>query len=414
MHDVQPLRAWLIDGGLAGLPLAELLDGCCRRLIALGVPVERAHLSFAALHPQLWAHGLVWRADGAVEAFTLPFGYESGAAWHGSPFRHMLAQEIRRLHRPLEGDAAVLDFPVLQEFRAEGLTGWVGLMHRFGRRLEEGEVGELGAIFSFATGRPGGWSAAHLAALDDLSPALALAVKATSGETAAHDLLGIYIGRDPAQRVLTGHVRRGSVERQDAVVLYADLRGFTDFAGSTRPEEVTRRLNDCFEALGAPIARAGGDILKFLGDGLLATFLPQPGHGSSAAATAALQAAQAGLAALARLNAAEAAAGRRPLLCDIALHAGEVSFGNVGTAGRLDFTMIGPAVNEAARLEGLCRLLGRHLLLSDVFVAAGPALDRPLRSLGRHRLRGVSTAHEVFTLEEAADYAAAPSQQEPP
>jgi adenylate cyclase len=199
--------------------------------------------------------------------------------------------------------------------------------------------------------------------------------------------------------VIAGRVRRGSVGRDEAVILYADLRGFTDFTDRTPPEEVTRRLNACFDAMGGPVKEAGGEILKFLGDGLLAVFLPDARRGVAGAAEAALEAARKILADIETLNAAEARAGNPPLAVDLALHEGVVTSGNVGTADRLDFTIIGPAVNEATRIEGLCGPLGRHLLISDSFVRAAPALKARLCSLGRHGLRGVREPREVFTID---------------
>jgi adenylate cyclase len=149
--------------------------------------------------------------------------------------------------------------------------------------------------------------------------------------------------------------------------------------------------------MGEAVAAGGGEILKFLGDGILAVFLPRVGADMAAVAAATLAAAQDMLARVDRLNEAEVAAGRPALAVDIALHEGDVTYGNVGTADRLDFTVIGPAVNEATRLEGLCKELGRHLLVSDAVLRAAPALRPRLRSLGRHRLRGVREPREVFT-----------------
>jgi adenylate cyclase len=308
----------------------------------------------------------------------------------------MLETSTWHLRRRLTGDEAVLDFPVLQEFRDAGLTDWFAQFQRFGWMLAHNQVDELGTICSWATARAGGWTAADIATIEELSLSLALAVKAGSSHDTARDLLSTYLGRDAAERVLAGQVRRGSVERRGAIILYADIRGFTDFADGAAPEEVVRRLNACFDCMGAPVKAAGGEILKFLGDGLLAMFLPGEPRDMSIVAAAALAAAQDILAGIATLNQKESAAGNPPLALDIALHAGEVTYGNVGTADRLDFTVIGPAVNELSRLEGLCKEVGRHLLISDAVLRAAPALAPSLKPLGRYRLRGVSEAREVY------------------
>ncbi|HYV88764.1 MAG TPA: adenylate/guanylate cyclase domain-containing protein, partial [Candidatus Polarisedimenticolia bacterium] len=180
--------------------------------------------------------------------------------------------------------------------------------------------------------------------------------------------------------------------------LYADLRGFTNFADETAPEEVIRRLNGVFDCLGEAVQSAGGEILKFLGDGLLAVFLARDEDALQAAAEASFGAAQQAKDKVAALNAAEAAAGHAPLALDMALHAGELTYGNIGTAERLDFTVIGPAVNEATRLEALCKQIGSAILVSESFVRAAPGLGSRLRSVGLHRLRGVREPQEVFAL----------------
>ena len=396
--DPIPLQAWLIEAGLASLPLGELFDGFCRRLVAGGVPLARGFLSTGALHPLWRANSLTWQDGRIADVADFSYDYMQTPAWHASPFRHMLETQTPRLHRRLTGVGAELDFPVLEEFRAAGLTEWLALMHDFGWDQGRDDGGHLGIVLSWATDSREGWSAGELAAIEALSRALSLAVKGSSTLATTRAVLATYIGHDAAGLVVGGHVRRGSVGRLAAFILCADLRGFTDFSEVTAPEEVTRRLNGYFDCMGAAIHAAGGEILKFLGDGILAGFLPPADSDRPAVAAAALAAARDILARVDRLNAAEAAAGHAALALDIALHEGEVTYGNVGTAERLDFTAIGPVINEATRLEALCKEVGRNLLVSDSFVRAAPALRPQLRSLGRHRLRGVREEREVYTI----------------
>jgi adenylate cyclase len=391
-----PVRDWLVESGLADVGVGALLDGLCRRLADGGIGVRRCNLSFATLHPVQWASAIVWRDGRIVEAVDYPHGSDRAAVFRTSPLRLMLETRSRRLRRRLAGEGATLDFPVLAEFRDAGLTDWFALLESFGWAVDVNPLGELGIITTWATDRPGGWPAQELAVLEELAGPLALAVKAMTARGTAQELLAAYLGPRSAARVVAGQVRRGSVERTAAVILYADIRGFTDFAETAAPEEVTRRLNAAFECMGGPVAGAGGEVLKFLGDGLLAMFRPDGERDMAAVAAAALGAARDILARIAELDATEAAAGNPPLPVDIALHQGEVTYGNVGTADRLDFTVIGPAVNQAARLEGLCKEVGRRLVVSDSFVRAAPALALELRSLGRHRLRGVAEPIEVF------------------
>src|SRR5262249_40099682 len=226
----------------------------------------------------------------------------------------------------------------------------------------------------------------------------ALAIKGNAAPAAARDLLAAYLGGDTADRVSAGQVQRGAVSRLAAAILFADVRGFTNFAEMTAPEEGTRRLNGIFDCVGDPVRAAGGGILKFLGDGVLAVFLPPDGTNVALVTPATLAAARETLARVEALNAIETAAGNPALILSIALHAGEVTYGNIGTADRPDFTVIGPAVNEAARLEGLCKVLGRAILISESFVQGAQGVGGQLLSVGRHALRGVREAREVFTI----------------
>jgi len=397
-----PLHAWLIEAGTSDIATETLFDGFCARLTAAGVPIARGFLSIAGLHPLWRAHSLTWNDGRIVEVTDFSHAIMATALWQASPFRHMLETKTRRLHRRLAGDDAVLDFEVLREFRDAGMSEWLALMYGFGWSAARPATNQFGVVLSWTTstavGRGNGWSPLELAAIEELSGTLALAVKGNVAPAAAHDLLAAYLGSDAADRVSAGQVQRGSVSRIAAAILCADVRGFTNFAEETAPEEVTRRLNDIFDCLGDPVRAAGGEILKFLGDGVLAVFLPPDGANVAVVTPAVLAAAREILARVEALNATETAAGNPALSLDIALHAGEVTYGNIGTADRLDFTVIGPAVNEAARLEGLCKVLGKPILISNSFAKAAEGVREPLLSVGWHPLRGVREAREVFTL----------------
>jgi len=399
--DSIPLHAWLIEAGLAGTAAEELFDGFCRRLVAAGVPIARGFLSIGGLHPLRRAFSLTWQDGRIIDVADFAHSTMDTDLWRESPFRHMMETGTRRLHRRLAGPDALLDFPVLREFREAGRSEWLALMHGFGWGTTA-EHSQFGVVISWVTGRAGGWTADQLAAIEELSGTLALAAKGSSTPGVTRDVLAAYLGGDAADRVIAGQVRRGSVSRISAAILYADLRGFTDFAEVTAPEEVTRRLNGIFDCLGEPVRAAGGEILKFMGDGVLAVFLPKDGTDMATVAAATLGAAREIQGRVGALNAAESAAGHPPLLLDMALHAGDVTYGNIGTADRLDFTVIGPAVNEATRLEGLCKVLSEPMLISGSFVRAAPELLQQLRSMGRHRLRGVREEREVFAIEVAS------------
>ncbi|MGH6919445.1 MAG: adenylate/guanylate cyclase domain-containing protein, partial [Geminicoccaceae bacterium] len=223
---------------------------------------------------------------------------------------------------------------------------------------------------------------------------LALAVYRIALLQVAVDLLDAYVGPEPGRRILGGQVRQGTAQQLSAAIVIADLRGFTRVADRTPAERLLAGLNEHLGAAVGAVEQHGGQVLKFLGDGLLAVFALEERSAETACADA-LAAAEAALAANAAINGRRAAVGEPSLELDVALHLGAVMYGNVGSSRRLDFTVIGPAVNEASRIEALCEPLGCHVLMSAAFAGACP---RALRSLGRHTLRGVASPQELFTL----------------
>jgi adenylate cyclase len=231
--------------------------------------------------------------------------------------------------------------------------------------------------------------------IERLVPRMALACYRIALQQVAENLLDAYLGADAGRRVLAGQIERGAATRLSAVVFFADLRGFTRLADETTGESLLSGLNDFLGDLTEAIETQGGQVLKFLGDGLLAIFKLE-GEEPSGVCGDALAAAKAALTSNATLNAQRRVSGKPALDLDVALHLGELMYGNVGSSHRLDFTVIGPAVNEASRIESLCEPLGQHLLISESFARA---FDRPLRSLGRHQLRGVAKPQELFSLD---------------
>ena len=258
-------------------------------------------------------------------------------------------------------------------------------------------MGELWLVCSVTTDWPDGFTAENLRDLRDLLPLFAVAAKATTLRVIQQGLLAAYLGDDPAQRVLAGTVLRGKVQGVEAVIYYADLRGFTELADRLDGSELITLLDDCLECMGRPVVTRGGEILKFLGDGVLAIFRTDD-RPRVDACTKALDAACEALSSMQTLERSRRAAGKPAPGLDIALHVGHVHYGNVGVDARLDFTVIGRAVNEAARIELLCKELGRNLLLSHAFAAAAGTAGRRLMSLGRHSLRGVREDTELFGL----------------
>jgi adenylate cyclase len=321
-----------------------------------------------------------------------------------SPFTDMLRQGVNVQRVDLRPPGAAAESPVFQELRDLGMTDWLGHTFPFGELTPSASVsqasegmGQLWFVCSLATDRSEGFDEKHLASLRELAPLFALAVKAVTMRAVGQGLLEAYLGTDPAARVLAGTVQRGDIVAVEAVLFYADLRAFTPLADTLPGRDIVALLDDCFDAIARPLTRRGGEILKFMGDGLLAIFRTGERYRAETC-SAALAAASEALDLMELLAAQRREAGQPTPGLDIALHVGTVQYGNVGTESRLDFTVIGPAVNEAARIEALCGPLDRPLLISEAFAQAAVGNRRHLVSLGRHQLRGVREATELFAL----------------
>ncbi|MBN9085764.1 MAG: adenylate/guanylate cyclase domain-containing protein [Reyranella sp.] len=398
------LAGWLVEAGLRNLPFEEMVEGFARRLDQAGVPVARIFVATNTLHPQVLARSLIWdRASGFAQRFEFRQGEIDAPIMRESPFADMLRTGLFERRLDLRQPPAAGEAPVFAGLRGLGMTDWLGNVFPFGELAPGGSpradrgVGQLWFLSSMATDRAGGFEEAHIAKLREILPMFALAAKAITMRAVQQGLLESYLGADPAARVLAGTVRRGEVHAVEAVLLYADLRSFTPLADSLPGDQLITLLDGCFDCMVRPVNRHGGEVLKFLGDGLLAIFRLKEQRRAAICASALAAASEA--LDLMELYAAERLKEGKPTPgLDIALHVGAVQYGNVGTDARLDFTVIGPAVNEAARIEVLCKELGHPLLVSDAFAAAADDSRSHLVSLGQHRLRGVRDETELFTL----------------
>jgi adenylate cyclase len=403
--DINALNAWLTEAGLSGAAEDALVCGFCERAVACGLPLGRALMLIDTLHPVYEGRLVRWGHDptqpGVVEygRTVVPEGAVLGeeeeraaASWRASPFFHML-QTGDSLLRLTEEHASL--FPVMQDYLAAGMKGGVAIVNRF---APEGVFGEMDAVYSsWMTTRPGGFDDAHLAVLARLVPTLALAAKASALSRMTGTLMQTYLGRDAARRVLSGRIMRGVADRIDAVIWFSDLRGFTRVTDSA-PEQVIPLLNDYADVVVSAIHAQGGDVLKLIGDGILAIFTAAD---RTQACAAALDAATAARDEVTALNARRARDGLPVSDMYLGLHVGEVFYGNIGSTERLDFTVVGPAVNEASRIAAMCRSVEQPLLVSETFANVEGMRGR-LVSVGRYALRGVGRPQELFTLERAA------------
>jgi adenylate cyclase len=383
------LIAQLTALGLRAEGLPPLIDGLCEGLRAMDIAVVRAHAGLPARHPLFDAEGATWRRDAGARPEAYAHGNRDHEPFRTSPFAHMLAARIFTLRRRLIGPAPRLDFPILHELRAAGATDYYARLIGFG---ESSLV--RGMTVSLAIDAADGFADADLARIEHILPAFALACYRVQVERAAASLAVAYLGADAGARVLRGETNRGAVVAIEAALLVADLRGFTALADRIEGTALVAALNAYLEHVGAAVEAQGGQILKFLGDGVLATFAID-GADAGAVCARALAAGEAAVAAVAALNATRDRAGEPTLALDVALHVGKVMYGNVGARERLDFTVIGPAVNECARIELLCAPLGVNLLMSAAFAVQ---CGRLVRSLGCHAMRGLAAPQELFAL----------------
>ena len=404
-HDIDEIGTWVIGRGLAGASEKKLLDEFCERCWRAGTELSRAVVLIDTLHPIYEGRAFRWRNDGVAEDTVVEYGStdegEAAASWQRSPLYQLWSTGGDELRRRLDNSEPA-EFPMLDQLKREGQTDYLAFVHRFAR---ESVIGGMDCIYStWMTRDPNGFRESDLTALRRLVPPLALAMKCASLARIAGTLVEVYLGQDAGRRVLSGRISRGVAERISAVLWFSDLRGYTAITDTAPPDEVIPLLNDYADAVISAIRNAGGEVLKLIGDGVLAIFRADD---PTAACRAALDAEASLRRGVHALNARRASDGRPVTHVYLGLHIGDVFYGNIGSVDRLDFTVVGPAVNEVSRIAAMCRSADRGVLLSADFVAATPEPERAtLVSVGRYALRGVGQSKELFTLDPGTTAAA--------
>lgn len=403
------LIGWLADAGLRNLPFEQIVDGFSRRLNEMGIAVVRTFVGMNTLHSMVRARSLIWdRMSGPSVKYELDHESFNDPFVQQSPFARILREGIGEERRRLTDRGSFCEETSLfEDLRLAGMTEWFGVVFPFGdlsphlRGVSQTErKDQLWLVCSLTTDQAEGYRDADLVTLRQVLPIFAVTIKAATMRSIGHGLLATYLGGDPANRVLSGTVLRGEVQAIGAVLFYADLRGFTELADTMSGEDLLATLDVYFDCMARPVVRRGGEILKFMGDGLLAVFDANHANLAEACVTA-LDAAEEAVESVETLNATRQAAGQRFAGLDIALHVGEVLYGNVGIDERLDFTVIGPAVNEASRIELMCKSVGQNVLASAQFEEAAKRSRDRFVSVGRHQLRGVRGETELFALVRA-------------
>jgi len=390
------ISEWIVRAALAGTSEIEIVGGVCERLSSAGVSLVRSSVAMNLLDPILDARLVRWiRGQGALEeTITRAEDSQANENWTRSPFFFLLESRQPSLRRRLDATYRRGEFPLLDSFRDRGVTDYVAFAQRVGDSVLLGE-GE-GMVSSWTTDAPAGFSEAQVEMLAGIMPALTLAFMLRTTNRAARALITTYLGSDAAERVLAGNIVRGRAEAIRAVVWFSDLIGFTRLSDTLSPAVLLALLNDYAEAQVEEIEANGGHVLKFMGDGILAIF---PDDDTTRACKRALDAAANVRRRIAALNERRQAAGLPVTDTHLALHVGELLYGNLGSPRRLDFTVLGSAVNEAARIESLCGSLEQTVIVSWAFAEAAGEARSLLVSLGRYAMKGIARPQELFTLD---------------
>lgn len=391
-----PTVEWLLHEGWTVTDPTELIERLAASLVAEGIPLSRLLVFLKSLHPQIAGVKYTWRREtGRVKTWSASHSALQTAVYQDSPVAAIIEDSVGSIRRQLDIRHPKLDYPILQKLLAEGMTDYLAIPMVF-------SDGEISAI-TFATDKDGGFSAYEVKQISDLTRVLARLLEAHAVRRTAKNLLNTYLGKHTGERVLRGLIKRGDSEDINAVIWFCDLRDSTAMADSMPRTAFLGILNDFFDSVAGPVLDHGGEVLRFIGDAALAIF--PTGTSSSgidrgccdvvSACHAALAAAKDAQARIRALNDKRARKSEPPLRFGLALHMGEVTYGNIGVPQRLEFTVIGAAANKAARLESLCKILDQPVLISSDFKRCFP---EELVSLGFHSLRGVGAHQEIFTL----------------
>ena len=389
---VQEISDQVIAWSLEGTTVERLLKGFCAKMRKAGFPLWRVHMACGWLHPMFQSISFTWTNDtGKVELVRHLHADANSEDWLRSPLKYMIDHREFELRARLHRNERLNQFVFFKELKEKGATDYLGLMASFGK--EDALNRQDGFISTWSTDREGGFTDDEIGILRRLFPRVALGVKTIIREQTARNVLSAYLGPHAGQKVLEGQIKRGDGERIKAVIWYNDLRHSTQLADQLSPEEFLALLNRYFELTAGTVMDHGGEVLRFIGDAVLAIFAIDGPGGAERAARMALAAAKNAMKALDEDEARE-----EGIQYGLGLHVGEVMYGNIGVPERLEFSVIGPAANEAARLEAATKDLGERIIVSESFSELTPREN--WRSLGPQKFKGIRQEMEVFTLDQ--------------
>ena len=383
MIDVQAICQWLVEGAPGANDPASVVGRMCDDLVIAGMPIERVGAFIRTLHPYIMGRRFMWAPGKPVQVAEASYAILRTPEFQKSPVAFVM-ETGQTFRRHLVKNPPAPTETVVGPLALEGFTDYLAVPLKF-------MGGDVHAI-TFSTRVPEGFTDEQIAALQRVTVPLSRLAEIMALRRTAANLLNTYVGHDAGERILAGKIQLGDTEKIHAVLWFSDLRGFTALSGSIEPDALIHTLNEVFDCQVTAIQRHGGEVLKFIGDGLLAIF-PTAKSTDADVCNRALDAADAAFKALDALNAKRTERGDAPVRFGLALHIGDVAYGNIGGAGRLDFTCIGTAVNLAARLESLTGQLKRDIVVSSSFAAL---TNRHTESIGAFTLKGVTNPEIVY------------------
>ncbi len=392
---ISPIREWLIDQALGNPDVVELFTTLCMRISSVGIPITRARLFWPTLHPLFQAETVSW--DQGSESFLEQFVHQDEASddWNKSPLKYLIDNDLDVIRRELTGANKLVDFELLEGLEQKGFTDFIAMstdLEGTSFRTREGG-NESGIMVTWSTNSPGGFSDEDLVALQKIQRRFAVACKVLIQARIASNIAHTYLGERAGGSVLDGQIRRGDGQTTQAVIWYSDLRNSTHLAETMPAEEYFDLLNSYFTATAQPILDNGGEILDFIGDAVLGVFPYNTKSELDAASKAAIKALGSTCELATQINSERIKNGMEAFDFGVGVNVGEVMFGNIGIPSRLAFSVIGPAVNEAARIEALTKKLKRKILVGKSFAELSP---NSWKSLGEHKLQGVAQPIEIF------------------
>lgn len=388
MDTIERLNSWMMTTGRCSDDPIKIVSYFCNTLIDSGVPLWRVNIGQRFANPLLIAWGIIWTPEG-TETYDVTHARMLTDGYIGSSFEYVFENQ-RPLHKSLRGLDPEKDHLSYLEFAEKGCTDFYATF------LEYGDGSQHGCTFT--TKAEDGFTPEHMEIIEAAKSGLSCALEPITMRKSTQSLLRTYLGTGPSEAVWNGSIQRGERTTLEAVVMFSDLRGFTAFSETESEEEVFEALDGYFEVVVQAVEQNNGEVLKFMGDGILSIFPISKTDECTKRCRDAVTASQEILATLETLNLSRTQVEKPELAIGIGLNVGEVSYGNIGSQGRLDFTVLGSAVNLASRVEGLTKSIGKRVL-STTSIATHIA--ELFTSCGNHEVRGVSSPIQIFSLNEA-------------